>query len=202
LVAFRQDQRQTRYTTFEDLLDYCRYSANPVGRLVLYLGRSHDLENVGLSDSICTGLQLANFCQDVARDFDRGRIYLPQESCRRFRYGEEMFPQRQCNDCFRELLAFEVQRAESYLTAGWPLVKRVSRQLRFDVELFIRGGLAILQAIRQQHYDVWSRRPTLGRWAKFWLMWSTWRGLPGTVDDPAATPPGDKRSPIYHRLKK
>ena len=91
LVAFRQDQRVTRYETIDQVLEYCRCSANPVGRLVLYLGRCHTPERARLSDSICTGLQLANFCQDVARDWDRGRIYLPQADCRRFGYDEAVF---------------------------------------------------------------------------------------------------------------
>ena len=96
LVAFRQDQRQTRYETTDEVLEYCRYSANPVGRLVLYLARCHTPERARLSDTICTGLQLANFCQDVARDWDRGRIYLPQADCRRFGYNEATFARREC----------------------------------------------------------------------------------------------------------
>jgi squalene synthase HpnC len=176
LVAFRQDQRQTRYETFDDVLAYCRNSANPVGRLVLYLCRCHNDENVRLSDSICTGLQLANFCQDVARDFDRGRIYLPRESCRRFGYTEAMFAARECNDAFRALMAHEVERADSFLVAGMPLVPRVPRALRADVALFIEGGRAILRAIRAANYDVWSRRPTLSRGTKLRLVaWAMWK---------------------------
>ncbi len=113
LIAFRQDQTQTRYETFDDLLGYCRNSANPVGRLVLYLGRCHDDRRGQLADNICTALQLANFWQDVARDYDRGRIYLPQESCRRAGYDEAMFARREFNPQFRQLLAGEVDRAES-----------------------------------------------------------------------------------------
>ena len=112
LVAFRQDQRVTRYENFDQLLEYCRYSANPVGRLVLYLGQCHTPERVRLADSICTGLQLANFWQDVARDWDRGRIYLPQADCRRFGYDESDFARRQCNGAFRRLLAAQVDQAE------------------------------------------------------------------------------------------
>ena len=108
LAAFRQDQQVTRYETIDQLLEYCRYSANPVGRLVLYLGRCHTPERARLSDSICTGLQLANFCQDVARDWDRGRIYLPQADCRRFGYDEACFARRECNEAFRRLLAAQV----------------------------------------------------------------------------------------------
>ena len=101
LVAFRQDQQVTRYETIEQLLGYCRYSANPVGRMVLYLGQCHTSERARLADSICTGLQLANFWQDVARDWDRGRVYLPQADCRRFGYDEASFARRECNEAFR-----------------------------------------------------------------------------------------------------
>jgi squalene synthase HpnC len=178
LSAFRQDQRQNRYETFEELLGYCRRSANPVGRLVLHLGRCHEPENVRLSDSICTGLQLANFWQDVARDWERGRVYLPTESRRRFGYRDEMLSRRECNSQFRELLAYEVQRAESYLLTGKPLIQRVPRELRIDVSLFVRGGLAVLTAIRRTKYDVWSKRPTVNKLAKLKLLLSAWAGLP------------------------
>ena len=128
LVAFRQDQSRNRYETFNDLLDYCRNSANPVGRLVLHLGRCHDELRGQLSDSICTGLQLANFWQDVARDYSIGRIYLPLESCRHVGYTEAMFERHEFNPQFRRLLADEVDRAESLLRAGEPLVEQVPRE--------------------------------------------------------------------------
>ncbi len=174
LTAFRRDQQQTRYATEGELLDYCRYSANPVGRLVLYLGRCADAEHFVLSDSICTGLQLANFCQDVARDYDQGRIYLPQDSWAAAGYGEADFERREFNASFRTLLKGEVDRAERFLLAGLPLAGQVPRQLRIEVELFARGGLAILQAIRAQDYDVWSRRPTVSKRQKLWLLARCW----------------------------
>jgi squalene synthase HpnC len=168
LTAFRQDQRQTRYETFDDLLGYCRHSANPVGRIVLHLGRCVTDENVRLSDSICTGLQLANFCQDVARDYARERIYLPRESWQRFGYDEAMFARRGYNGEFRKLLQYEVTRAGNYLEAGWPLVSQVPRKLRIPVALFVRGGCAILNEIADQNYDVWSRRPVVrGKYSLF-----------------------------------
>ncbi|MEN6557078.1 MAG: squalene synthase HpnC, partial [Thermoguttaceae bacterium] len=105
LTAFRQDQRVTRYETAEQLLRYCRCSANPVGRLVLHLARCCTPERTEWSDAVCTGLQLANFCQDDARDWDRGRVYLPQSACRQFGYDETMFARHACNDAFRRLLA-------------------------------------------------------------------------------------------------
>ncbi len=118
LVAFRQDQTCKRYETFEDLMGYCRNSANPVGRLVLYLGKSHDEERGKLSDAICTGLQLANFWQDVARDYERGRIYLPQESCRGVGYTEAMFARGEFNPQFRQLMIGEVERAAALFDVG------------------------------------------------------------------------------------
>jgi squalene synthase HpnC len=174
LVAFRQDQQVTRYETFEQLLGYCRYSANPVGRLVLYLGRCCDAERVRLSDSICTGLQLANFLQDIARDWDRGRVYLPSADCEQFGYSEAMLARRECNPQFRRLLAAEVEEAERWLRRGLPLVGVVPRELRLDVSLFVHGGLAILEAIRRQDYDVLSHRPVVSRVQKLRLFVRCW----------------------------
>ena len=174
LVAFRQDQTTTRYATFDQLAGYCRYSANPVGQLVLGLGRTQDAECIAWSDSICTGLQLANFAQDVARDWDRGRIYIPQDECRRFSYNESEFDRREASDAFRQLLASQVDRAEEYLQRGWPLVQRVDPGLRLAVCLFIRGGLAILEAIRQQNFDVWTSRPVVKKRKKIALLTDSW----------------------------
>jgi len=174
LVAFRQDQRTTRYQTLGQVLEYCRYSANPVGRLVLYLGRCFSEPRARLSDAICTGLQLANFCQDVARDWERGRIYLPQTDLHRFGYDEAQFAARTYNEPFRHLLACHVQEAEAWLRRGLPLVNDLSADLRLPVALFAMGGLAILAAVRRQNYDVWSRRPTLARGEKLRIMARTW----------------------------
>lgn len=186
LVAFRQDQTKTRYETFDELRDYCRYSADPVGRIVLHLGRSVDDVNVALSDHICTGLQLANFCQDVARDWERGRLYLPREDCRKFGFDVERASARSLSSPlsegaearstpeFKRLLEFEVARAEEFLLAGRPLIGRVSRELRLQVDLFVRGGLAILAAIRRQDCDVWSRRPQVSKLHKVKLLCQAW----------------------------
>ncbi|HLA85613.1 MAG TPA: squalene synthase HpnC [Thermoguttaceae bacterium] len=177
LVAFRRDQTTTRYESFDELLDYCRYSANPVGRLVLHLGHSYDPRRAEWSDAICTGLQLANFCQDVARDWDRGRIYLPAEDWRQAGYDELDFADRKCSGAFRRVMAYEVARAEDWLRRGWPLVGRVERELKLPVALFIRGGLAVLEAIRGRDYDVWTARPVVTRWKKFALLADCWRRL-------------------------
>ena len=182
LVAFRQDQRVTRYETHEQLLEYCRYSANPVGGLVLYLGGCHDAERAQLSDSVCTGLQLANFWQDVAEDWDRGRIYLPQARCRRFGYEEAMFARREYNEGFRQLMAAEVSEAEGWLRRGLPLVERVPSWMQLQVALYVHGGLSILEAIRRQNYDVWSRRPVVSKLQKIGLVaWCWWQLRRGTL---------------------
>ncbi len=177
LSAFRQDQRVSRYEMIEHLLEYCRRSANPVGHLVLYLGGCYSIERARLADSICSGLQLANFCQDVARDWDRGRIYLPQTDCRRFEYTEAMFARRELNEPFRRLMSVQVDRAEGFLRAGLPLIKMMPGELKLDVELFIQGGLAILRAIRRQNYDVWTRRPRVSKMEKLRLFFNCWRRL-------------------------
>jgi squalene synthase HpnC len=169
LTAFRRDQVQSRYATEAELLDYCRYSANPVGRIVLRLGGSFDEENARLSDSICTGLQLANFAQDVKRDFDNSRIYIPLDECDRHQVSADELGSGP-SDGKRKLLALQSDRARRYLLAGEPLVGRVSADLRLPVRLFIDGGLAIVRAIERQGYDVWTRRPTIGRLQKLQLL--------------------------------
>jgi squalene synthase HpnC len=170
LAAFRRDQVQKRYETLDDLLTYCEQSANPVGRLVLHLGRSAEPENIRLSDSICTGLQLANFWQDVARDFARGRIYIPQDRCRAARWDESRFASGRFDADFRRLIEPLVDDADARLLAGQPLADSVPRDLRLAVRLFIAGGRAVLAAIRRSGYDVWSRRPTVSRMRKLRLI--------------------------------
>jgi len=174
LVAFRQDQRVRRYEDFGKLLEYCRYSANPVGRLVLYLGRCYSHERAQLADAICTGLQLANFWQDVARDWDRGRVYLPVADCRRFGYDDGMFARREANEAFRRMMAAQVDQAEGFLRRGMPLVRMAPSRLRLDICLFAHGGLAVLDAIRARNYDVWSSRPVISKYQKLQLAASCW----------------------------
>lgn len=182
LVAFRQDQRVARYETAEQLLEYCRYSANPVGRLMLCLGGCFDVHRAPLSDAVCTGLQLANFWQDVARDWRRGRIYIPLAERLRFKVDESEFAAGRASDAFRQLMAHQVQEAEGWLKRGSALIPLVSEWMQLPVALFVQGGLAILAAIRRQEYDVWSHRPTVGRWEKLRLTARCWwrlkRGAP------------------------
>ncbi len=170
ISAFEQDQTIVEYESYSQLLDYCSRSANPVGRLILYLGRSHDLENVELSDATCTGLQLANFWQDVARDLDIGRIYLPREDRIRFGYDDEMLKGRRFNPAFAELLAFEVERALALFRVGEPLAARIPGRLGLCVDLFNKGGCAILGQIKAQGFNVWKSRPTVSKLAKVRLI--------------------------------
>jgi squalene synthase HpnC len=174
LTAFRQDQYKTRYATHDEVLAYCRDSANPVGRLVLYLGHCHDDERGALSDSICTGLQLINFCQDVARDWAKGRIYLPAETLDRAGFGEEMFARGQATAGFRGALRAEVERAEDYLRRGQSLIERLPRELQLDVALCAAGGLAIAEKIRSLDFDVWRTRPTLSKRTQLRLLAGCW----------------------------
>ncbi len=170
ISAFEQDQRVTEYATYDQLLDYCSRSANPVGHLVLYLGRSFDPENARLSDATCTGLQLANFWQDVARDLAIGRIYLPLEDRERCGYPDSDLRALRFTPRFADLLRFEVERARDLLHRGRPLVGRMPRALAVDVDLFTRGGLAILDRIEAQGFDVLGRRPEVGKLAKLGLL--------------------------------
>ena len=159
ISAFEQDQRVLEYETFEQLRDYCRRSADPVGRLVLFLCREHRPGNLTWSDSICTGLQLANFCQDVSRDFAIGRIYLPRFDCEMFGYRRDDFDARRINESFLDLMKFQVDRARQFLIEGLPLVDHLPGRLQIDIDLFAHGGLRILQRIESVGYRVWETRP-------------------------------------------
>jgi squalene synthase HpnC len=170
LAAFRQDQRITRYETFHDLLGYCRYSANPVGHLVLYLCGYRDRERQMLSDYTCTALQLANFWQDVSADYAKGRIYLPLEDLRRFGVSESILGTAENSSAFREMLKFEVTRAREWFAQGLPLIGKVDRELATDIELFSRGGQEILNAVERQHYAVLGNRPSISKARKLALV--------------------------------
>lgn len=170
ISAFEQDQVVAEYADYDQLLDYCTRSANPVGHLVLYLGRVYDAENARLADLTCTGLQLANFWQDVARDLAIGRVYLPRADRSRFGYADADLQARRFTPEFARLLRFEVGRARDLLTAGRALIERLPRALAVDVDLFGRGGLAILDRIETQGFDVWRVRPEVGKAAKLILL--------------------------------
>ena len=170
LIAFEQDQRVPKYDTFDQLLGYCANSANPVGQLVLYLFDTCDDAKAKLSDDICTGLQLANFWQDVARDFEKGRIYLPREDRERFGVSDEQIGAKRFDGAFRDLIQFEVQRTWGFFERGRPLLALLPRQARVDVQLFILGGEAVLRANEKQDYDVLTSRPRIGKVQKAKLL--------------------------------
>src|SRR5437870_3952984 len=170
LKAFRQDQTITRYPTFNDLLGYCRNSANPVGHLVLYLCGYRDAERQKLSDYTCTALQLANFWQDVSVDYEKGRIYLPLESLRRFGVTEEDLTANRNTHAFCEMMRYEVARAREWFERGLPLVSKVEKELAIDLDLFTRGGQEILNAIEKQGYAVLGRRPSISKSRKLVLV--------------------------------
>lgn len=170
LVAFRQDQTVTRFETMEDVLAYCRYSANPVGRLVLYACGEVSEGNFRLSDATCSALQLANFWQDVRGDYtQRDRVYIPQADMRRFGVSDATIAAGAATADFRALLKHEVDYARRLFADGLPLIGRVNRELALDLDLFSRGGLEILNAIEKRGYDVLSARPAIGKATKIQL---------------------------------
>ncbi len=170
LIAFRQDQTVTRFETFNDILAYCRYSANPVGHLVLYLCGYNDAERQQLSDCTCTALQLANFWQDVFVDYGKGRVYLPLEDLRRFGVTGEDIAGRRATPQFVAMMKFEIERAREWFARGLPLIKMVNRELAIDLELFSRGGQEILNAIERQGFDVLKARPEISKPRKLLLV--------------------------------
>lgn len=175
--ANRLDQGAGRFATMDDVLDYCTYSANPVGHLYMYLFGYDDPERQRLSDKTCTALQLTNFWQDVSRDYhDRDRIYLPEQDMERFGVCEQDIAAGTTTPQLRELLRYECDAAYRLFQDGAPLIKLLEPQARLPVALFTRGGVAILDAIRRQNYDVLERRPSLSKRRKAWLLLSAWAG--------------------------
>lgn len=169
IEANRIDQRRSRYETFRDVLEYCEYSANPVGEMVLALFGYDDEERIAYSDATCTALQLANHWQDVARDYRAGRMYLPLDELAGFGVDEAQIPEQRCDENFRALMRFQVDRAEAFFRQGLPLIDMVERPLRVDLQLFSDGGRSVLRAIERQDYDVLHRRPTVSSTRKGWL---------------------------------
>jgi len=165
--AFEQDQRIDRYDTYDQLRNYCRRSADPVGRLVLYMSGYRDAQRQQLSDCTCTALQLANFWQDVRRDLtDRNRIYLPRETMQQFNVTESQLRSGIADDNYRGCIRFEVDRAAGLFDQGQALLPLLDQSVRPQVSLFGEGGRAILHAIRKANYDTLTARPVLSQWQK------------------------------------
>ena len=178
LTAFRQDQVTPRWETYADLLGYCKNSANPVGRLVLYLCGYNDAERLALSDQTCTALQLANFWQDVTRDLEKNRIYIPLEDMARFGVTEEQIFARRFSPEFAELMRFEVERARSQFEAGLKLCDLVEKRVRLDIAMFNQGGMEVLRLIEKQGYDTLTARPSVSKKRQMALLASrVLRGL-------------------------
>ena len=195
IEANRMDQQIKLYPTYGDLLHYCGHSANPVGHLVLYLFGYRDEERQRLSDYTCTALQLANFWQDVARDYRLGRIYIPLEDIESFGYSEKELAEGVVNDNLRQLMAFEVARARELFHKGLKLVDTLRGLLKIEVALFTLGGLEVLKAIEKRGYDVLTGRPSLSRWQKARLFLRavarSWGRQPECPEAPEG--PGSKR---------
>jgi len=162
LSAFRQDVVTSRYPDFESLRDYCRRSANPVGHLMLHLYGAADARNLREADAICSALQLINFWQDVALDWEKERIYLPQEDLARFQVSEAHIAQARVDARWRALMAFEVNRARALMLSGAPLACRLPGRIGWELRLVVQGGLRILERIEAADYDVFRRRPQIG----------------------------------------
>ena len=178
LSAFEQDVTTTRYATFETLRDYCRRSADPVGRLLLALYRRGDEQALAWSDAICTGLQLTNFWQDIAVDWRKGRVYVPQEDLQRFGVAESQLAAGRVDGAWTALMRFEVERARRLLHSGAPLTRVLPGRMGFELRLVVHGGLRILERIDGCEGDVFRRRPLLV--TRDWLLMG-WRSLHGNA---------------------
>ena len=174
LSAFRQDVVQTRYASFDELLDYCSRSANPVGRIMLALSDQYSPDMLEQSDAICSALQLINFWQDVAIDSKKSRIYIPQEDLAKFNVSELLIAEGKADHRWRSLMQFQVARARSLMLKGTPLATHVGGRLGWELRFIVHGGLRILEKIEAVNYDVFNRRPTLKKYD--WLLLG-WRAL-------------------------
>jgi squalene synthase HpnC len=170
IKAFEQDQTVTRYPNFAELFEYCRYSANPVGRLVLGLCGYRDIERQALSDATCTALQLANFWQDVTVDLQKDRVYLPLDLLEAQGYPLEALFARKFDERFRAAMQEAVNVTRELFLKGLPLADSVDRRLAIDLELFSRGGLRVLEKIERQDYDVLGSRPAISKLERVGLL--------------------------------
>jgi phytoene synthase len=161
LDAFSQDVVKTRYASFAEVMDYCRRSADPVGRLMLHLYGQATPVNMQQSDAICSALQLVNFWQDVAIDWRKDRVYLPQDDLARFGVSEAQIAAGETNDAWRALLGFEVQRARAMLHSGAPLARALPGRIGWEIRMILQGGLRILEKIERVRCDVFRHRPVL-----------------------------------------
>ncbi|AOZ49523.1 squalene synthase HpnC [Chromobacterium vaccinii] len=175
LSAFRQDVAKTRYQNFAELVDYCRRSANPVGRLMLALYGESDARSLAQSDGICTALQLINFWQDAALDWGKGRVYLPQEDLARFGVDEAQIAAGRFDAQWRALMLYQVERTRKMLQAGAPLGRTLRGRLGLELRLIVMGGDRILHKLHASGGDVFGQRPKLGAGDWIYMMWRACR---------------------------
>jgi squalene synthase HpnC len=161
ISAFSQDVTKSRYADFPELLDYCRRSANPVGRLVLHLFKRTSETDLAGSDAVCTALQLINFWQDIELDFAKGRIYLPQDDMARHGVTERQIAEQRCDQAWQSLMKFEVERSREMILRGKPLARSLPGRMGLEIRATIQGGLRILEKIERARYDVFRSRPVL-----------------------------------------
>ena len=161
LSAFSQDVTKKRYADFSELVDYCRRSANPVGRLLLHLFKRTSERDLAGSDAVCTALQLINFWQDVELDFAKGRVYLPQDEMARHGVSERHIAEQRCDAAWQSLLRFQTQRSREMILRGQPLARSLPGRIGLEIRTTIQGGLRILEKIERANCDVFRRRPVL-----------------------------------------
>lgn len=175
LTAFKMDVTKARYANFGEVMQYCRYSANPVGRLLLHLNKATSPENLGASDAICSALQLTNFLQDISQDLvESDRIYIPQDEMQQFGVTEDDIRNKITNPASRKLIEFQIRRTVKLMQAGASLGKVLKGRMGLELRMTIMGGARILYKLNQQHDDVFSR-PRLNKWDVIWIIWKAVR---------------------------
>jgi len=175
LTAFKMDVTKARYANFGEVIEYCRYSANPVGRLLLHLNKANSPQNLGYSDAICSALQLTNFLQDISQDLEESdRVYLPQDEMKQFGVTEEDIHNKLTNPATRRLIEFQIRRTVKLMQAGAPLGKALKGRMGLELRMTIMGGSRILYKLNQQYDDVFSR-PRLNKWDIVWVIWKAIR---------------------------
>ena len=175
LTAFKMDVTKARYANFGEVMEYCRYSANPVGRLLLHLNNETSPQSLGQSDAICSALQLTNFWQDISQDLEESdRIYIPQDEMEKYGVSEDDIRNKNTNDASRKLIAFQIARTAQLMQSGAPLGKVLKGRMGLELRMTIMGGSRILYKLNQQYNDVFSR-PRLSKWDIVWVIWKAIR---------------------------
>ena len=175
LTAFKMDVTKARYANFGEVMEYCRYSANPVGRLLLHLNNAATPQNLGYSDAVCSALQLTNFLQDISQDLEESdRIYIPQDEMKQYGVSEDDIRNKLTNPASRNLIQFQIERTRKLMQAGAPLGKVLKGRMGLELRMTIMGGSRILYKLNQQHEDVFSR-PRLNKWDIVWVIWKAIR---------------------------